>query len=204
MGLGFPRDHRQVDSGAHTLGQAVGTARRTSWMGWQGAALHRPPSLVRGHQPASDGLRAFRRKPWRADSAPATVDHNVPTTDRSHQVSDPLARIQIDRLEANARDFGIKVFGLNDPCQGIIHIIGPEQGATPPGMTVVAGDSHTSTHGALAALALGIGTSEVEHVLATQCLWLEKPKSMRIASRVSGEAAPCRVGEGGVLGSTAR
>jgi 3-isopropylmalate/(R)-2-methylmalate dehydratase large subunit len=114
----------------------------------------------------------------------ATVDHNVPTTDRSLPISDPISRKQIEALEKNCQDFGITLFGLRSPQQGIVHIIGPELGITLPGLTIVCGDSHTSTHGAFGALALGIGTSEVEHVLATQCLWLEKPDSFEV--RIDG------------------
>src|SRR6202040_2306957 len=110
------------------------------------------------------------RKVWRPDTVLATADHNVPTTARHLGVADPLARAQVDELSRNCAEFGITEFGLNDRRQGIIHVIGAEQGATLPGMMVVAGDSHTSTHGAFAALAFGIGTSDVEHVLATQCL----------------------------------
>jgi 3-isopropylmalate/(R)-2-methylmalate dehydratase large subunit len=117
----------------------------------------------------------------------ATADHNVPTTDRRQGIADPVSRLQVETLDANCRDFGITEFGMNDQRQGIVHIVGPEQGATLPGMTVVCGDSHTSTHGAFGALAFGIGTSEVEHALATQCLVLNKAKNMRV--RVEGEIA---------------
>jgi 3-isopropylmalate dehydratase, large subunit (EC 4.2.1.33) len=116
------------------------------------------------------------------------VDHNVPTTDRSKGISDPTSRLQVETLDANAAAHKITYFGLRDHRQGIVHVIGPEQGATLPGMTVVCGDSHTSTHGALACLAFGIGTSEVEHVMATQCLLMNKAKSMLIA--VEGELRP--------------
>lgn len=119
---------------------------------------------------AFEGLRLSRRKPWRAKTVLATADHNVPTSGRDQGIADPLSRIQVEQLSRNCQDFGIVEFGLTDRRQGIIHVVGPEQGATLPGMTVVAGDSHTSTHGAFAALAFGVGTSEVEHVLATQCL----------------------------------
>ena len=133
------------------------------------------------------GLRASGRRPWRADTVLATADHNVPTTARElglDGVRDPVSRLQIERLNRNCAEFGITEFRLGDRRQGIIHVIGPEQGATLPGMTVVAGDSHTSTHGAFAALAFGVGTSEVEHVLATQCLAVRRMKTMRI--RVDG------------------
>jgi 3-isopropylmalate/(R)-2-methylmalate dehydratase large subunit len=133
---------------------------------------------------AFEGLRMAGRRVRRPDLTFATVDHNVPTTDRSIPIEDPISKKQIDALAKNCKDFGITFFDLNSPQQGIVHIIGPELGITLPGMTIVCGDSHTSTHGAFGALGLGIGTSEVEHVLATQCLWLEKPKSLEI--RVDG------------------
>ncbi|MDO9372288.1 MAG: aconitase family protein, partial [Gammaproteobacteria bacterium] len=129
---------------------------------------------------AFEGLRLAGRKPWRRDTNLAVADHNVPTTDRDRPVADPVARIQIETLDDNCAEFGITEFKMNDVRQGIVHVIGPEQGATLPGMTVVCGDSHTSTHGAFAALAQGIGTSEVEHVLATQCLLQKKARNMRI------------------------
>ncbi len=134
---------------------------------------------------AFEGLRMAGRQPWRADAALAVPDHNVPTTDRSKGIDDPIARLQVDTLDKNCADFGITEFKMMDKRQGIVHVIGPEQGATLPGMTVVCGDSHTSTHGAFAALAFGIGTSEVEHVLATQCLIQKKSKNMLV--RVDGE-----------------
>jgi len=133
---------------------------------------------------AFEALREASRAPWRAGSCLAVVDHNVPTTDRSSGIADPLAREQVGALEGNARQFGIACFGMLDPRQGIEHVIGPEQGATLPGMTVVCGDSHTSTHGAFACLAHGIGTSEVEHVLATQTLVTKKMKNMLV--RIDG------------------
>ncbi len=129
---------------------------------------------------AFEGLTLAGRKLWRVQANLATVDHNVPTTDRRHGISDAVSRLQVETLDQNCRDFGITEFGMNDPRQGIVHVIGPEQGATLPGMTVVCGDSHTSTHGAFGALAFGIGTSEVEHVLATQCLILKKARNMRV------------------------
>src|SRR4051812_42334049 len=133
---------------------------------------------------AYEGLRAAGRKPWRVDSVVATADHNTPTTNWEAGlagVRDPFAKLQIETLDANIKEFGAKVyFPYLDKRQGIVHVIGPEQGATLPGMTVVCGDSHTSTHGAFACLAHGIGTSEVEHVLATQCLVTKKMKNMRI------------------------
>src|SRR5574338_1486574 len=130
---------------------------------------------------AFEGLKLAGRKPWRVSANLAVVDHNVPTTDRSRGIADPISRLQVETLDANAREHGIAYFDLLDRRQGIVHIIGPEQGATLPGMTVVCGDSHTSTHGAFACLAFGIGTSEVEHVLATQCLLAKKSKAMQIA-----------------------
>jgi 3-isopropylmalate/(R)-2-methylmalate dehydratase large subunit len=136
---------------------------------------------------AFEGLRMAGRKPWRTDSILAVPDHNVPTTDRSAGIADPISRLQVETLDQNCADLGITEFLMNDPRQGIVHVIGPEQGATLPGMTVVCGDSHTSTHGAFGALAFGIGTSDVEHVLATQCLILKKSKNLEI--RVEGELA---------------
>ncbi len=129
---------------------------------------------------AFEGLKLAGRKPWRTSSILAVADHNVPTTDRSRGIGDPISRLQVETLDQNCSDYGITEFKMNDTRQGIVHIIGPEQGATLPGMTVVCGDSHTSTHGAFAALAFGIGTSEVEHVLATQCLPLKKSKAMQV------------------------
>ncbi len=130
---------------------------------------------------AFDGLRLAGRGLWRVDANLAVADHNVPTTDRSHGIADPVSRVQIETLDKNCSEFNITEFRMNDPRQGIVHVIGPEQGATLPGMTVVCGDSHTSTHGAFGALAHGIGTSEVEHVLATQCLIQKKSKNMLIS-----------------------
>jgi 3-isopropylmalate/(R)-2-methylmalate dehydratase large subunit len=132
---------------------------------------------------AFEGLKLAGRKPWRVGSILAVPDHNVPTTDRSSGVggiADPISRLQVQTLDANCSEFGVTEFKMNDVRQGIVHVIGPEQGATLPGMTVVCGDSHTSTHGAFAALAHGIGTSEVEHVLATQCLVAKKSKTMQV------------------------
>jgi 3-isopropylmalate/(R)-2-methylmalate dehydratase large subunit len=134
---------------------------------------------------AFEGLRLSGRKPWRATCNLAVADHNVPTTDRRSGIADPVSRLQVQTLENNCAEFGIVEFNMLDERQGIVHVIGPEQGATLPGMTVVCGDSHTSTHGASGALAFGIGTSEVEHVLATQCLTQKKAKNMLI--RVNGQ-----------------
>jgi 3-isopropylmalate/(R)-2-methylmalate dehydratase large subunit len=136
---------------------------------------------------AFEGLRIAGRKPWRVDANLAVPDHNVPTTDRDKGIADEVSRTQVETLDQNCADFGITEFSMNDIRQGIVHVIGPEQGATLPGMTVVCGDSHTSTHGAFGALAFGIGTSEVEHVLATQCLIQKKSRTMLV--RVDGQVA---------------
>ncbi len=127
---------------------------------------------------AFEGLKLAGRLPRRVDAAIAVPDHNVPTTDRSQGIADPISRLQVETLDANCAEFGITEFRMDDVRQGIVHVIGPEEGLTLPGMTVVCGDSHTSTHGAFGALAFGIGTSEVEHVLATQCLWQKPSKTM--------------------------
>jgi 3-isopropylmalate/(R)-2-methylmalate dehydratase large subunit len=129
---------------------------------------------------AFEGLRLAGRKVWRTSSILAVADHNVPTTGRAQGITDPVSRLQVDTLDSNCAEFGVNEFKMSDVRQGIVHVIGPEQGATLPGMTVVCGDSHTSTHGAFAALAFGIGTSEVEHVMATQCLLMKKTKAMQI------------------------
>jgi len=134
---------------------------------------------------AFEGLRLANRQPWRTSSIVAVPDHNVPTTDRSVGIVDPVAKLQVETLDNNCEEFGLTEFSMSDIRQGIVHVIGPEQGATLPGMTVVCGDSHTSTHGAFGALAFGIGTSEVEHVLATQCLM--QNKSMNMLVSVDGE-----------------
>src|SRR6187431_3685154 len=160
---------------------------------------------------AFEGLKLAGRRPRRAGTTLAVPDHNVPTTDRRLGIADPVSAIQIQTLEDNCRDFGITLFNMSDIRQGIVHVIGPEQGFTLPGTTIVCGDSHTSTHGAFGALAFGIGTSEVEHVLATQCLVQRRPKTMRI--NYSGElgfgvtskdlilATIERIGTGGGIGS---
>jgi len=137
---------------------------------------------------AFEGLRLAGRRPWRIDSILAVPDHNVPTTNRQSGITDPVSRIQVETLDQNCAELGIIEFSMNDPRQGIVHVIGPEQGATLPGMTVVCGDSHTSTHGAFGALAFGIGTSDVEHVLATQCLIMKKTRSLLVS--VDGRLAP--------------
>ena len=142
---------------------------------------------------AFEGLRLAGRKPWRIDANIATPDHNVPTTRAERAgglqaIVDPVSRLQVQTLDENCDDFGILEFKMDDVRQGIVHVVGPEQGATLPGMTVVCGDSHTSTHGAFGTLAHGIGTSEVEHVLATQCLVAKKMKNMQV--RVEGTLGP--------------
>ncbi len=129
---------------------------------------------------AFDGLREAGRPLWRLACNLAVADHNVPTTSREEGIADPVSRLQVETLDANCREYGMVEFDMMDPRQGIVHVIGPEQGATLPGTTVVCGDSHTSTHGALGALAFGIGTSDVEHVLATQCVVQRKAKNMRV------------------------
>jgi len=129
---------------------------------------------------AFDGLRMNKRNVRRPDLTFATMDHNVPTSDRSLPIIDQISAKQIKVLEKNCKDFDIELFDINSPNQGIVHVIGPELGITLPGTTIVCGDSHTSTHGAFGALAFGIGTSDVEHVLATQCIWMEKPKTFEI------------------------
>ncbi len=137
---------------------------------------------------AFEGLRLAGRLPWRSGANIAVPDHNVPTTDRTIGISDPLSRIQVETLDANCEEYGITEFAMNDIRQGIVHIIGPEQGVTLPGMTIVCGDSHTSTHGALGTLAFGIGTSEVEHALATQCIIQKKARNMLVS--VDGQVGP--------------
>lgn len=137
---------------------------------------------------AFEGLNMAGRPVWRISANLAVSDHNVPTTDRSEGISDPISKLQVDTLDQNCDAFGITQYKMNDARQGIVHVIGPEQGATLPGMTVVCGDSHTSTHGAFGALAFGIGTSEVEHVLATQTLLMKKSKNMLV--QVDGRLQP--------------
>jgi 3-isopropylmalate/(R)-2-methylmalate dehydratase large subunit len=137
---------------------------------------------------AFEGLRLAGRKVRRPELTVAVPDHNVPTTDRSLPIADPISKQQIDTLRQNCKEFGIRIYDLGNPQQGIVHIIGPELGFTQPGMTIVCGDSHTATHGAFGALAFGIGTSEVEHVLATQTLLQAKPKTLEL--RVNGQLAP--------------
>ena len=137
---------------------------------------------------AFDGLRLNNLQPWRPGAVLATSDHNVPTKAREAGITDAIARRQVEALERNCAEFGLKFFDMQDERQGILHVIGPEQGITLPGMTIACGDSHTTTHGAFAALAFGIGTSEIEHILSTQCLLLKKLKTLRI--RIDGELPP--------------
>ncbi len=137
---------------------------------------------------AFEGLRIAGRQPWKIAANLATPDHNVPTTDRDKGIVDPVSKLQVDTLDANCQMFGITEFKMDDIRQGIVHVVSPEQGATLPGMTLVCGDSHTSTHGAFGTLAFGIGTSEVEHVLATQCLIQKKSKNMRV--QLDGQLKP--------------
>ncbi len=143
---------------------------------------------------AFDGLRAAGRTVRRPDLTMATEDHNVPTLDILAPIADPVSRAQVEALRHNAAEFGIRLAPMGDRDQGIVHVIGPQLGLTQPGTTIVCGDSHTSTHGAFGALAFGIGTSEVEHVLATQTLPQYKPKQMAVT--VDGELPPGRLGQG--------
>ena len=151
---------------------------------------------------AFDSLRLAGRGVRRPDLTVSTIDHGVPTTGRELGIKDPMSKKQIDTLIANCEEFGIRLYGLDDPRQGIVHVIGPEQGITQPGMTIVCGDSHTATHGAFGSLAFGIGTSEVEHVLATQTLPQQKPKSMAIT--VDGTLRPGVTAKDIILGIIAR
>jgi len=137
---------------------------------------------------AFEGLRLAGRDPMRPNATFAVPDHNVPTTNRAAGIADPVSRLQVETLDSNCEQFGITEFRMDDPRQGVVHVMAPEQGIVLPGMTVVCGDSHTATHGAMGSLAFGIGTSEVEHVLATQCLIQKKPKNMRVT--VDGVLAP--------------
>jgi 3-isopropylmalate/(R)-2-methylmalate dehydratase large subunit len=150
---------------------------------------------------AFDGLRAAGRRVRQPARTVATVDHNVPTTPRNLPIQDPISARQIEALRQNCREFGIQLFDIDSPDQGIVHVIGPELGFTQPGMTIVCGDSHTSTHGAFGALAFGIGTSEVEHVLATQCLPQKKPRSMQVlVEGVPGEGVTAKDLALGIIG----
>ncbi|MET0105949.1 MAG: aconitase family protein, partial [Sedimenticola sp.] len=146
---------------------------------------------------AFEGLRMAGRKPWRTGATIATPDHNVPTKGRAAGIEDPIARLQVETLDRNCEEFGITEFGMNDVRQGVVHVMGAEQGLIMPGMTAVCGDSHTATHGAFGALAFGIGTSEVEHVLATQCLIQKKSKNMLV--NVKGQVGPGITGKDIVL-----
>src|SRR5690349_149744 len=148
---------------------------------------------------AFEGLRQAKRKVRRPDLTFATLDHNIPTAGNRMVLEDALARTQVEALRKNCSEFGVPLFDLDAPEQGIVHVIGPELGLTQPGMTIVCGDSHTSTHGAFGALAFGIGTSEVEHVLATQCLVQRKPKSMVI--RYEGDLGPGVTAKDLILGT---
>src|SRR2546423_3276805 len=151
---------------------------------------------------AFDGLRAAGRQVRQPSRTMATVDHNIPTEPRGTPITDLIAAKQIAALQANCKEFGVQLFDMDSPDQGIVHVIGPELGLSRPGMTVVCGDSHTSTHGAFGALAFGIGTSEVEHVLATQCLVQKKPKSMRV--QFSGKCPAGVTAKDLILGLIAR
>jgi len=146
---------------------------------------------------AFEGLRMTGRKPWRLSATVATPDHNVPTLNRADGIDDPIARLQVETLDRNCEEFGIKEFGMDDVRQGVVHVMGAEQALILPGMTVVCGDSHTATHGAFGALAFGIGTSEVEHVLATQTLIQKKSKTMLVS--VDGQVGPGVTGKDIVL-----
>ena len=169
-------------TGARTLFQKIWDAHLVDELADGTALLYIDRHLV--HEVTSpqafEGLRMSGRKVRRPDATLAVPDHNVPTSDRSQPIADATSRIQVETLEQNCKEFGVQLFGMRDVRQGIVHVIGPEQGFTLPGTTIVCGDSHTSTHGAFGALAFGIGTSEVEHVLATQTLVQKMPKTMRI------------------------
>lgn len=151
---------------------------------------------------AFEGLRISGKTVRHPELTTATMDHNVPTTARSLPITDPIAKQQIDTLVANCKEFGVELFDLDSPNQGIVHVIGPELGITQPGLTMVCGDSHTSTHGAFGALAFGIGTSEVEHVFATQCLWQNKPQVFEV--KVVGKRAPGVTAKDIILGIIGR
>ena len=186
-GIGNARAVRKVsDMQTRTMFEKIWDAHVVSSEEGKPAILYIDLHLV--HEVTSaqafDGLRMSGRRVRRPDLTLATMDHNVPTTDRSLPIADPISAKQIEVLRQNCDEFGITLFDVRNPRQGIVHVIGPELGLTQPGMTIVCGDSHTSTHGAFGSLAFGIGTSEVEHVLATQCLQQSKPKTMEI--RVNG------------------
>src|ERR1700760_740771 len=170
---------------AKTLYDKIGDAHLVSAPAGETPVIYIDRHLV--HEVTSpqafEGLRMTGRKVRRPELTLAVADHNVPTKDRDKGITEPESRLQVETLEKNARDFGVEYFPMDDIRQGIVHIIGPEQGWTLPGTTIVCGDSHTSTHGAFGALAFGIGTSEVEHVLATQTLLMPKSKNMRVTVR---------------------
>ena len=170
-------------SGPHTLFDKIWDSHLVDQSDDGGALLYIDRHLV--HEVTSpqafEGLRLAGRAVRRPEAALAVADHNVPTTDRASGIAEPESRLQVETLEANCAEFGIEYYAMTDPRQGIVHIIGPEQGLTQPGMTIVCGDSHTATHGAFGALAFGIGTSEVEHVLATQTLIQSRAKNLRIS-----------------------
>src|SRR5438128_1345182 len=174
--------HREDDTVATTLAEKVYEAHVVRSTAGEPDLLYIDLHLV--HEVTSpqafDGLRAAGRGVRRPELTIATIDHNVPTTDRRQPIADPITAKQIEALRQNCADYDITLFDINSSEQGIVHVIGPELGLTQPGSTIVCGDSHTSTHGALGALAFGIGTSEVEHVLATQCLPQDKPRTMLV------------------------
>src|SRR5579864_1485814 len=151
---------------------------------------------------AFEGLKLAGRKVRRPDATIAVADHNIPTSNRKAGIDEPESKLQVDTLERNVREFGVPYFPIDSVNQGIVHIIGPEQGLSQPGMTIVCGDSHTATHGAVGALAFGIGTSEVEHVLATQCLLQRKSKTFEV--RVDGVLRPGVTAKDIILGLIAR
>ncbi len=169
-------------SGPKTLYEKLYDAHIVARRGDKAALLYIDRHLV--HEVTSpqafEGLRAAGRRVRRTDATLAVLDHNVPTTDRSQPITDPLSRAQVEALEANCAEFGLTLYDMRDERQGIVHVVGPEQGFTQPGLTMVCGDSHTSTHGAFGALAFGIGTSDVEHVLATQTLVVQRAEPMRV------------------------
>ncbi len=173
-----------------TMYDKIWAAHRVADLGADTALIYIDRQLI--HEVTSpqafEDLRLAGRRPWRVDAQLAVPDHNVPTTPDRVRVADPLSRTQLELLARNCRDFGIPYIPITDPRQGIVHVIGPEQGLTQPGMTLVCGDSHTATHGAFGALAFGIGTSEIAHVLATQTLILKKARNMRVT--FTGRTAP--------------
>src|SRR5437763_8540959 len=175
---------------ARTLFDKIWDAHLVAQASWRSPILYIDLHLV--HEVTSpqafDGLRAAGRRVRQPLRTVATVDHNIPTEPRGTPITDLIAAKQISALQQNCKEFGVRLFDMDSPEQGIVHVIGPELGLTQPGMTIVCGDSHTSTHGAFGALAFGIGTSEVEHVLATQCLPQRKPRTMliQVCGRLAG------------------